>query len=59
MGFVNILSDCSKKDAEMVQVKLKMHGVNSQLTGGNKKGHNMELQINENDLEKAIKILQE
>ena len=59
MKTVNILSDCSKKDAEMVQVKLKIHGVESQLTGGNKKGKNMELQINEDDLEKAIKILQE
>lgn len=59
MGLVNIVSDCSKKDAEMVQVKLNIHGVKSKLTGGNKKGHNMELQINENDLEKAIKILQE
>ena len=43
----------------MVQVKLKIHGVESQLTGGSKKGKNMELQINEDDLEKAIKILQE
>lgn len=59
MGFVNILSDCSKKDAEMVQVKLKIHGVESKLTGGNKKGHNMELQINEKDLGNAIKILKE
>ena len=48
MGLVNIVSDCSKKDAEMVQVKLNIHGVKSQLTGGNKKGHNMELKINEN-----------
>ena len=59
MKTVNILSDCSKKDAEMVQVKLKLHGVDSTLTGGNNKGHNMELQINANDLERAIKILSE
>jgi len=59
MKTVNILSDCSKKDAEMVQVKLKLHGVDSKLTGGNKKGHNMELQIDANDLERAIKILSE
>ena len=54
---INILSDCSKKDAEMVQVKLQIHGVASSLTGGNKKGANMELQIKETDLEKAIEIL--
>ena len=41
MKTVNILSDCSKKDAEMVQIKLKLHGVDSKLTGGNKKGHNI------------------
>ena len=59
MKTVNILSDCSKKDVEMVQVKLKLHGVDSTLTGGNKKGHNMELQIDVNDLERAIQILSE
>lgn len=59
MGLINILSDCSKKDAEMVQVKLNIHGVKSTLKGGNKKGANMELQINEEDLEKAIEILKE
>jgi len=59
MKTVNILSDCSKKDAEMIQVKLKLYGVNSKLTGGNKKGQNMELQIDANDLEKAIQILSE
>lgn len=59
MKSINILSDCSKKDAEMIQVKLEMHGVKSKLTGGNKKGANMELQINEADLEKAIEILKE
>lgn len=59
MKTVNILSDCSKKDAEMVQVKLQIHGVQSKLTGGNKKGANMELQINADDLEKAIGILKE
>jgi type III secretory pathway lipoprotein EscJ len=57
MKMINILSDCSKKDAEMVQVKLQIHGVKATLTGGNKKGANMELQINEADLEKAIEIL--
>ena len=59
MKTVNILSDCSKKDAEMIKIKLELHGVKSKLTGGNKKGHNMELQINADDLEKAIKILEE
>ena len=43
----------------MIKIKLEIHGVKSQLTGGNKKGHNMELKINANDLEKAIKILEE
>ena len=43
----------------MIQVKLKLYGVNSKLTGGNKKGQNMELQIDANDLEKAIQILSE
>ena len=57
MKTVNILSDCSKKDAEMIQVKLKLYGVNAKLIGGNKKGHGMELQIDANDLEKAIQIL--
>jgi hypothetical protein len=57
MKMINILSDCSKKDAEMVQVKLQIYGVKSTLTGGNKKGANMELQINEADLDKAIEIL--
>jgi|TARA_B100000795_G_scaffold270000_2_gene261777 type III secretory pathway lipoprotein EscJ len=59
MKLINILSDCSKKDAEMVQVKLELHGVKATLTGGNKKGANMELQIKEEDLEKAIAILKE
>jgi len=59
METVNILSDCTKKDAELIQVKLELHGVKSKLTGGDKKGKNMELQININDLEKAIKILEE
>jgi len=54
---ISILSDCSKKDAAMVQVKLKLHGVDSKLIGGNKKEHNMEIQINASDLERAIKIL--
>ena len=59
MKTVNILSDCSKKDAEMVQVKLKPHVVDSKLTGGNKKWHNKKLQIDVNDLKRAIEILSE
>lgn len=43
----------------MVQVKLGLYGVKATLTGGNKKGANMELQIKEEDLEKAIEILKE
>ena len=59
MNTVNIISDCSKKDAEMIQVKLNLHGVTSTLTGGNKRGHNMELQINADELDRAIQILKE
>lgn len=59
MKLVNLLTDCSKKDAELIQVKLGLHGVKATLTGGNKKGANMELQINASDLEKAIEILKE
>lgn len=59
MEKVNLLSDYSKKDAELIQAKLELHGVKSKLTGGDKKGNNMELQINASDLEKAIEILAE
>lgn len=59
MSYINILSDCSKKDAELVKAKLELHGVECKLAGGNKKGANLELQIKEADLMKAINLLKE
>jgi len=57
MKTVNIFSDYSKKDTEMVQVKLTLHGVDSTLTVSNEKGHKLELQIDANPLERTIQIL--